>query len=331
MNWHGGIGMPKALVTALKALKSAAMGAVFVLAVYIVAYVARELLGLSSTDVYLVILAIGLVFVFLYLIKRVETLEHDESEHKNSVEDNDWIRKEIYDGERREPRHDRPSSLNPHGWKTFVSPPLEILYAEFDWFGAVLDQQVGGGWAIEETSNTIIRGPDAPQLGRTYMVYYHSIKMGDLEVGLGGYSPTAEAYVKNSHAIANLRLFNLRLVPYVQAHHLVSQLELLLGPFEKTSFAVDWAQVFPAYFDTCLGYEPDIAAARARARDAATSALTSYLWEAYRHADDYGPVFEYTTGGPYTLLRDTVEHWKKNGIDPYEKWYGGAKASGTAS
>lgn len=217
------------------------------------------------------------------------------------TKDYERIIKEIEEGERRESKHDRPTSLARNGFTSFVTPAHEVLFADFDWFGAVLDRGVQGPWSIEEMSDTLIRDGEDPDLGRRYKIYYHSIDMGTLQISVGGLSldMSAEWFKANRSARAVLKLRWLRFVPYDDAHHLLSSLELFLGPFENNE------------------------AARARANGIATSALTACLWEAFR-IEDTLPWFEHRAEGPYTLFRETADHWKVGGIDPFTKWYSGS-------
>jgi hypothetical protein len=129
----------KSSCNCFETLKRLAMLALFWAGFSLALYVAHGIFGIPEATIWLVILGVGLLVGFIFLSTKIEALEQ-----KRIGKDYEGIIKEINDGQRREPKHDRPTSLNPHGWKSFVNPAIEILYEDFDWFGAVLDRQVGG-------------------------------------------------------------------------------------------------------------------------------------------------------------------------------------------
>ena len=86
-------------------------------------------------------------------------------------------------------------------------------------------------------------------------------------------------------------------IPYDEAHSLVSAIERLVGPFK------------------------DQKADSTRASNAATAALVAYLWESVR-VEDVVMSFDHRVDGPYDLVRQYTEHWKKEDIDPFERWGG---------
>jgi len=214
------------------------------------------------------------------------------------------IIKAIAEGERHKPQHERPRTVGDSGLTSFVTPAHEVVFADFDCFAAVLIHQVTEPWSIEETSDTLVddRRSDSPDVGRTYVVYYNSLRMGRLQVTVGTGDDvqifeTAEWFLEHRAALAILELDYLRWVPYDDAHSLISALEFLLGSFE------------------------DRKNANARASSAATAALTAYLWESVR-VENSVMSFDHRVDGPYELLRMITEHWKTNGIDPFERWGG---------
>ena len=175
------------------------------------------------------------------------------------------------------------------------------MFEDFRWFGAVLNRNIADPWAIEELPDTNVRdmAADGPEYGRRYQIYYNACEMGTLQVTLGGHEwiMQPEKFAENRQARALLDLDYLRFVPYGDAHSLVSAVIMHTGPFI------------------------DYATASARASALATAALTKHLWETVR-VPDAAMDFEHQTEGSYELLRHTTDHWKKNGIDPFEKWGG---------
>jgi hypothetical protein len=209
------------------------------------------------------------------------------------------IIRQLEEGERHVPQHNRPKSIHDSGFESFVTPAHEVLFEDFNWFGALMNRQTADPWAVEETPDTLLKDLDDPDLGRTYNVYYNAVMMGRLQIGIGDLHSLLhpQEFIHKRSARAFLQLNWLRFVPYDDAHQFVSALGLLLGRFEEHE------------------------AAYARAAAAATAALMGYLWESVR-VEDAVMDFEYRTEGPYDLLLQTTDHWKANGIDPFESWNG---------
>lgn len=219
------------------------------------------------------------------------------------------IIKEIQEGERRKPKHNRPKSVRDSGLDSFVTPAHEVVFEDFDWFAAVLNYTVSDPWAVEETPRTEIRDimTDGPYLGRTYKVYYNSLLMGDLQVTRGidlqnqhkfsGIIPTMEEALKHRYAEVIIELHYMRWVPYADALSLIVSLERLLGPSHDQKADGDRASV------------------------AAVAALTAYLWES-ASVEDVVMSFDHRIDGPYEGLRIYTEHWQKEGFDPFERWGG---------
>ena len=185
--------------------------------------------------------------------------------------------------------------------------PLWKCYSRISTCSALPSMSLGevkGGWAIEEMSDTVFRYSEGTEQGRKYKVYYHSIEMGVLGITLGGLFAgwdTAEDFRKNRMAQADLELEYMRFVPYEDAHELIfnrAPARSIRSIRRRRSSARDWARFFSSYSQIAFDIEPYTAAAHARAHNAATAALTSYLWEAFRHSEDFVPNFEYRTGGP---------------------------------
>ena len=124
--------------------------------------------------------------------------------------------------------------------------------------------------------------------------------MGTMQVTVGGHEWIfrPETFAVNPRAEVEVELNYLRFVPYTDAHSLISTVALLIGQSGD-----------------------DSEAARSKAAGVATAALTGHLWESVRRAG-IDMSFEFRTEGPYDLLRETVDHWKSGGIDPFEKWGG---------
>ena len=68
-----------------------------------------------------------------------------------------------------------PSTLPPSSPRITVAH--EVLFEDFRWFGAVLNQHVAEPWGIEELNDTNVRGIEAPDVGRRYQVYYNACRM----------------------------------------------------------------------------------------------------------------------------------------------------------
>lgn len=217
------------------------------------------------------------------------------------LEDYSGIVAAIKEGKRHVPQHQQPESLAAGGAvKSYIRPANELLFEDFRWFGAVMNREVAEPWSIEELPNTDVRDwfADVPEVGRRYQVYYNACEMGTVQVRVGGYDyMDPERFAENRQALALIDLNYLRFVPYEDAHSLIYTIVLFVGSFENGD------------------------AARARAAAEATAMLSEHLWETVRKPD-IDMSFMHRTEGPYELLRHTTDHWKTNGIDPFEKWGG---------
>ncbi len=243
--------------------------------------VAQHALGLPNTTITIVM---GLA-VLWYLLMRIDDLDQrtDPSSH-------DRIRKQIENGEPRVPQDDQPTSLADSGFKSLITSWHELIFNDFKWFCVIVNWGTDASWTLEETSSTLMNDTDEPDFGRGYDVYYRSMKMGTLQIGVG-HDFKAERF-----AGAVLYLNHLQFVPYEHARQLVAAVEEYLGPFE---------------------HHEDYQASYTRASMAATAALTGFLWEAVR-VRDADPGFEYRTEGPYDIVRMRAEHWNSNNINPLE-------------
>jgi hypothetical protein len=212
--------------------------------------------------------------------------------------------KQLEEGQRFPPDHDPPKSVTQNGFESFATPGTVAVFEGFEYFGTLMNQHCAAPWMIEEHSDTRVMDmhTDGPTLGRTYRVFYNGTPMGRLQVREGanwnGHSDDIEWHRENRAAHALLNLENLRFVPYDDVLSIVAAVELFVGAFENNDIA------------------------RPRARANAAGALTGYLWEVMRSDDQYVPSFEHRVDGPYDLLKITTDHWRKGGIDPFQRWNG---------
>lgn len=212
--------------------------------------------------------------------------------------------RQLEHGDRRPAQHVRPRTVRDNGFESFASPSVEAVFDGFEYFGAVLNQQVVEPWTIEETGQTLVNDPDSdsPDLGRTYNVHYNGFRLGRLQVTAGfnlagGLNESFEWHRQNRAARVLIDLEYLRFIPHHHALSLVSTVELFVGQFADND------------------------SARRLATAKATTALSGYIWEVQR-AEDYVPAFDHRTEGPYDLLQLTTERWKESGVDPFERWNG---------
>ncbi|MGR9252518.1 hypothetical protein [Rhizobium leguminosarum] len=205
------------------------------------------------------------------------------------------------EGERHVPKHQQPESLAAAGAiKGWTKEPHEILFEDFRWWAAVLNQNVSDPWSIEEINDIELRGYDGPAYGRKFRVWYNACEVGRMQVAVGGFRLLKpERFADDRCARVDLELSYLRFIPLDDARSLISTLVLFIKPFD-----FDNAEL-----------------SREKAGAAASDVLAGYLWEAVR-LPKIDPYFEYKIEGPYSLLRHTVEHLKKNDIDPMVKWQG---------
>ncbi|CAH2407930.1 hypothetical protein [Mesorhizobium escarrei] len=262
----------------------------------VIVYGVKNAFGISDDAFTKTVLFLLIVWSALHFSHRLEAIE-ERVVHSNY----DRIKNLIEEGKRHKPHHQQPKSLIEGGAvETFITAAHEVLFDDFRWFGAALNQHVAEPWAVEELNDTDVQGIDGPEVGRRYQVYYNACRMGTVQVTIGGHTWIfrPETFADNREARVEVDLNYLRFVPYNDAHSLISTVALFVGKF---------------------GDDGD--AARAEASAVATAALTRHLWESVRNPD-IDMCFEFRTDGPYELLRGTSDHWKAEGIDPFETWGG---------
>lgn len=262
----------------------------------LIVYAGKNAFGVSDQAFSIAVLAVMLVAIAFHFSQRLNAL--DERVIHNNYS---GIKKAIEEGERHKPVHQQPKSLVEGGAvKSFITAAHEVLFEDFTWFGAVLNQHVAEPWAVEELNDTDVHGIDGPEVGRRYQLYYNACKMGTMQVTAGGHEwiLRPDTFAENRQARVEVELSYLRFVPYGDAHSLISSIVLFIG-----------------------GFGDDGDGARAKASAVASAELTRHLWESVRNPD-FDMDFEFRTEGPYELLRETIDHWKANGIDPFEKWAG---------
>jgi hypothetical protein len=261
----------------------------------LIIYFTKSAFGMSDQTFMWVALAVVVLGMGFHFSKRLNALE-ERVLHK----DYDAIKKEIEEGERHVPQHKQPKALAENGVKSYVNKADEIVFEDFKWFGSMLNREIADAWAVEEMEDTEQRelGAEAPEYGRRYQIYYNSRKMGTLQVRAGGFDVLNEQrFSANRRVVALIDLSDLRFVEWDDALSLVRTVVFCLGPFKDRQSA--WE----------------------RATAEATTVLTGHAWDATRvpnHVLD----FHHRTDGPYDLVRQTTEHWKKHEIDPFEKWGG---------
>lgn len=268
-----------------------------IICVGLIGYTVKSAFNIDDYTIWLAVIAIWLIVISFHFDTRLNALE-ERVVHT----DYSGIKVQIEEGERHKPQHQQPTSLAAGGAiASWIRPAHEILFEDFRWFGAVLNQHVAEPWSIEELNDTNARGYDAPDIGRQYHIWYNACRMGRMQVTCGGsdwvFKP--EGFADNRRACVEIELNYLRFVPYDDAHNLISQIILFIGRFD---------------------FE-DGERSRVLARGEGADVLAGHLWEAVRQSD-IDPHFEYSIQGPYELLRHTVDHWTTSGIDPFEKWGG---------
>lgn len=211
--------------------------------------------------------------------------------------------RELETGARRPAEHVRPTAVTDSGFESFATPDAQAIFSGFEYFAALLNQHVADPWTVEEQGKTLLNTMqiEGPALGRTYVVFYNGVNLGKIQVTagfhVGGFREGVEWHLENRAAIVFVELDYLRFVPFNHALSLISSIEFFVGPFQDG--------------DT----------SRTRARLEASASLTGYLWEAVRY-DDLVAEFYHRIEGPYDLLKQTTDHWKAEGVDPFERWGG---------
>ncbi|MBX5192434.1 hypothetical protein HJB86_26670 [Rhizobium sp. NZLR3b] len=208
---------------------------------------------------------------------------------------------EQLEGQRHKPQQKQPNSLAAGGAiVSWIRPEHEVLFEDFRWFAAVLNQHLPDPWAIEELPRTDARGYEGPEIGRMYEVWYNACKVGRMQVTVGsGLLLRQDKSEDERAARVELTLNYLRFIPYEDARALLYELHLMIGPFKFN----------------------DAESSRSRAGALAADELGGHLWECVRNSD-FDPIFDFLVDGPYDLLREQTDRWKKHGIDPMVKWGG---------
>ena len=199
----------------------------------------------------------------------------------------DQIRSDIADGQLRK-RDLGWFDLSPAD-RQRLSDENIVFYDLFSWFSFALEQNIGHGWTIDATATTSVHGYDAPIFGRQFAVHYNHLDMGEIDV-----SPTFDSKVHLRLTIHPISC-SLHLIPYAHAHQLLFAIERLFS---------------------AGGPRRD-----ADASGVAAASLSGYLWEVQRESLDPEttfPVFEHEICGPCAIFKESVAHWQKGRIPPYE-------------
>lgn len=90
---------------------------------------------------------------------------------------------EIKNGNRRDPQHQPPASVEADG-TTLLDQQHRDLWDAFARFGEIINiAQHHGPWSFEETPKVEF-GWDGPDYGRHYRIYYNAMPAGSLQIGL---------------------------------------------------------------------------------------------------------------------------------------------------
>lgn len=254
--------------------------------------------GYSDNSIYISILAVYVMILTFSVERRLVQVEE-------RVIKPDYIGIiELLQGPRHQPQHKQPKSLVAGGAPaTLITSADQILFEDFEWFAAVLNRRFYSAWAVEELDDTNIRGYEGPETGRRYRVWYNACKVGTIQVAVGGTGILKpETFAENRKASIEIDLDYLRFIPFSDARAFLYEIQLMIGNFDFTNGEMS----------------------RERASAVVASALGGYLWEAVRNSD-FDPSFNFKVEGPYTVFRETTNHWKSNGINPMRDWGGGWK------
>lgn len=214
---------------------------------------------------------------------------------KSLRDQNQTIVAEIQNGHRRKPVHQVPAVLR----NGRVDPVEQFAFEQFAWFGATLDQHTNERWSFEETNQTMLRSGEGGEYGRRWNIYFNSLHLGWIEVSpdpgtfavLGN---RVEDYAASPKAAMEMELSFMQFIPADEAFNILYWPSLVMQPSSD-------------------GYE----AARQRASIAANAARTGYLWDVMQAGGEYVPDLSFRAEGPYSIYRNTVEHWKKTGFNPF--------------
>lgn len=207
---------------------------------------------------------------------------------------------EINEGRRREPQHGRPEATQSRWGPRKVGSVDQHVFEEFSWFGATLDWSTAEAWSMKETSDTMRRAwyLDSPEHGRRWIIHYNALKLGWIEVSAAPKKlfGTADEFRADPAARIDMELHLMRFIPSEDAFGLLYQVSFLMQSLEG-------------------GYD----LARERAKLAAESVVTHYMWDVMRAGDQYVPELDFTAEGPYAVYRDILRHWKETGFNPFTR------------
>lgn len=204
---------------------------------------------------------------------------------------------EILEGKRRSPQHDHPTGLRGrYPSSADIDPVDQHFFNEAFLLGPTLDWHTVDAWSFEETSHTMRMAwyLDSPDYGRRWVVYYNNLKLGWMEASAAPERlfGTVEEFVASPNARIDMMLHELRWVPAEHVFGLLYQAALLMEGSDD-------------------GYDT----ARQRGRQVAESAMMIYNWEVNRAGDEYVPIMEFSTEGPYSVYRETIAGWQASGFD----------------
>ena len=172
---------------------------------------------------------------------------------------------------------------------------LKQFYAETEWMQPIFNQSIGGiGFRFHEDNlaRVALGTFDGPEEGRTF-----HLSFGELIVGKVG---VARNIFEDPDDWATLKVQMNDLIEFLPGNIIHS---FLVGLVEHT---LDFQ-------------EGDFHKKRddPRASAIASKAMIEALWEK-TNQNDYQLNME--VSGPWKHFKSYVEHWKKNGIDPWDKW-----------
>ncbi len=194
------------------------------------------------------------------------------------------------------PEQRPPASLAAGGAQAKdINAADEILFANFSWFATALNKVLPDPWSVEEISDTVTIRSEYPDIGRKYVLWFNSCRVGTLSVCAWGlHSLTQpEKFEENPSAKATVQLKHLRFIPYQDALALLHWLAFYITTSEHET-----ADERRLRLDTIAGL-----------------ALAQYLWDAVRQPE-VDPGFRFSVEGSYNLFREIVAHWHNIGFDP---------------
>jgi hypothetical protein len=186
-----------------------------------------------------------------------------------------------------------------------VRPPetadenLKQFYSETEWLQPVLNRLAcpeGFRFNEVDTPYVTLDTFDGPAYGRTFELSCGSVVVGKIAVVPNYFRLSDE----NDWADLRMRLnYPIEMVDGKTVHGLLTSLIRLTQEFEN---------------DTYEGVCDD---PRASAR--ASQAIVEAMWDRMNEPSS-AALIEMSVSGPWTRFKSYINHWKKNGIDPWEKW-----------